>query len=124
MSTTSNTTMNSTPFAWDQLPEVVADYVRAHVAQDFATATAYLPEDVTVLDNGELLDGREATYQLFAKSAEDYDVETTLHSVARPADDVWEVGTHLSGNFPGGEVDLRMLFTLTDGVIRRLEITV
>jgi hypothetical protein len=34
------------------------------------------------------------------------------------------VGTHLSGDFPGGEVDLRMLFTVQDDVIRRLEITV
>ena len=113
-----------TAFAWDQLPEVVADYLRAHVAQDYATAVTFLPEDVTVTDNGEVLEGRGTTLEVFDKSAQDYDVETTLHTIARPADDVWEVGTHLSGNFPGGEVDLRMIFTLVDGVIRRLDITV
>jgi hypothetical protein len=51
-------------------------------------------------------------------------VETTLNSISRPADDLWEVGTHLSGNFPGGEVDLRMIFTLVDDVIQKLDITV
>ncbi|HWI44481.1 MAG TPA: GyrI-like domain-containing protein [Nocardioides sp.] len=37
--------------------------------------------------------------------------------MSRPAADVWEVGTHLSGSFPGGEVDLRMLFTHRPGGI-------
>lgn len=115
---------DKTAFAWDQLPEVVADYLRAHVAQDYATAMSFLPEDVTVTDNGEVLEGREETLKVFGQSAQDYDVETTLHTISRPADGVWEVGTHLSGTFPGGEVDLRMIFTLVDGVIRTLDITV
>jgi hypothetical protein len=111
-------------FAWDDLPEVVADYLRAHVAQDFATAVTYLPEDVIVIDDGEVLKGRDETLKVFDKSANDYEVETTLLSISQPADGVWEVGTHLSGNFPGGEVDLRMIFSLASGVIRKLEITV
>ncbi|SEC98728.1 hypothetical protein SAMN04489844_3407 [Nocardioides exalbidus] len=115
---------DTTAFAWDELPEVVASYLRAHVSQDFATAMTYLPEDVVVTDNGEVLEGRDETFTVFDQSAKDYDVETTLGSISRPADDVWEVGTHLSGNFPGGEVDLRMVFTLVDDVIRRLDITV
>ncbi|GAA1931916.1 nuclear transport factor 2 family protein [Nocardioides hwasunensis] len=115
---------DNTAFAWDALPDVVASYLRAHVSQDFATAVTYLPEDVTVTDNGEVLEGRDETFEVFDQSAQDYEVQTTLGSVSRPADDVWEVGTHLSGNFPGGEVDLRMVFTLVDDVIRRLDITV
>lgn len=115
---------DTTAFAWDELPQVVADYLRAHVVQDFATAMTYLPEDVTVTDNGEVLQGRESAFRVFDQSAKDYQVETTLGSISRPADDVWEVGTHLSGSFPGGEVDLRMIFTLDDDVIRSLEITV
>lgn len=115
---------DKTAFAWDDLPEVVADYLRAHVVQDYATAMTYLAEDVTVIDNGEVLKGRDETFKVFDKSANDYEVQTTLLSTSRPADDVWEVDTHLSGNFPGDEVDLRMLFTLSSGVIRKLEITV
>ena len=115
---------DTTAFAWDELPGVVASYLRAHVAQDFATAMTFLAEDVTVIDNGEVLQGREETFTLFDQSAKDYRVETTLGSISRPADDLWEVGTHLSGSFPGGEVDLRMIFTLVDDTIRRLEITV
>lgn len=111
-------------FAWDDLPEVVANYLRAHVVQDFAEAMTYLPEDVIVIDNGEVLEGRDETFKVFDKSANDYEVETTLNSTSRPADDVWQVDTHLSGNFPGGEVDLRMFFTLASGVIQKLEITV
>ncbi len=115
---------NTSEFAWDQIPEVVAEYLRAHVAQDFATAVTYLAEDVVVSDNGEVLEGREATFKVFDQSAQDYDVETTLHTISKPADDAWEVGTHLSGNFPGSEVDLRMIFTLADGAIQKLDITV
>jgi hypothetical protein len=115
---------DTTAFAWDELPDVVASYLRAHIVQDFATAMTHLPEDVTVIDNGEVLQGREETFRLFDQSAKDYRVETTLGSVSRPADGVWEVGTHLSGTFPGGEVDLRMIFTLVDDVIQKLEITV
>ncbi|WP_170219344.1 nuclear transport factor 2 family protein [Nocardioides litoris] len=111
------------PFTWSALPAVVQDYLRAHVEQDFATAVTHLPDDVVVVDNGETLEGRAATLTVFEESAELYDVTTTLLTVARPADDTWEVGTHLSGTFPGGEVDLRMLFTLVEGVVRRLEIT-
>jgi SnoaL-like domain len=122
--TTNNTTEDPTTFPWDELPEIVARYLRAHVVQDYATAMTYLSEDVTVIDNGHVLHGREDTLEVFEKSANDYEVETTLHSVLEPANDVWEVGTHLSGNFPGGEVDLRMLFTLLDGAIQKLEITV
>jgi hypothetical protein len=115
---------DTTAFAWDELPEIVASYLRAHVSQDYATAMTYLPEDVTVIDNGEVLEGRAETFEVFDKSAKDYEVETTLHAISRPADGVWQVGTHLSGNFPGGEVDLRMIFTLVGDVIEKLEITV
>lgn len=123
---TTHTTTHDTndTFAWDELPEIVSLYLRAHVTQDYAIAVTHLAEDVTVLDDGHVLHGRVETLAVFDKSANDFEVETTLLSVSRPADDVWEVGTHLSGNFPGGEVDLRMLFTLVDGAIRKLEITV
>lgn len=70
------------------------------------------------------LEGRAATLEVFEESARQFDVVTTLGAVTGPADDVWEVATHLSGNFPGGEVDLRMIFTVVDDSIRRLEITV
>ena len=124
MDTNTTTDHTASTFAYDELPEVVASYLRAHVAQDYAAAMGYLAEDVTVLDDGQVLHGREETLEVFDQSARDYDVETTLISVSRTADDVWEVGTHLSGNFPGGEVDLRMLFTVVREVIQRLEITV
>lgn len=121
---TTASTGTTTTFDWDALPEVLASYLRAHVAQDFATAMTYLAEDVTVLDDGRTLHGRQETFEVFDRSAQDYQVETTLGSVSRPADDVWEVGSHLSGDFPGGEVDLRMTFTLADDMVQRLEITV
>jgi hypothetical protein len=122
--TTTNNKNNKDGFAWNELPGLVANYLRAHIVQDFAMAMAYLPEDVTVIDDGHVLKGREEMFRVFDKSANDYEVETTLKSVSRATTDVWEVGTHLSGSFPGGEVDLRMLFTVVDEVIQKLEITV
>lgn len=122
--TTNITTEENPTFPWDELPKIVAQYLRAHIVQEYATAMTHLSEDVIVIDDGHVLEGREETLKAFDKSANDYDVETRLMAVSRPAADVWEVGTHLSGNFPGGEVDLRMRFTLADGAIRKLEITV
>lgn len=106
------------------LPTVVARYLEAHVAQDFATAVTYLAEDVTVVDDGHTLEGRAATLAVFDASARQFDVTTTLGAVTQPAEGVWEVGSHLSGDFPGGEVDLRMIFSVAGDRIQRLEITV
>ena len=111
-------------FDWAQLPTVIENYLRAHVEQDFDTAVSFLADDVTVLDNGETLHGREETLKLFNESAELYEVTTTLNAISKAADDVWQVDTHLSGNFPGGEVDLKMIFTLRDTTIQKLDITV
>lgn len=111
-------------FAWELLPEVVGKYLRAHIEQDFGTAVMFLGENATVIDNGEVLEGREATLELFNASAEQYQVTTTLGTISQPAHDRWQVDTHLSGNFPGGEVDLRMIFTVRDATIDRLEITI
>lgn len=115
---------DTTAFSSDALPGVVKSYLEAHVAEDYATAVTYLAEDVTVLDDGRTLHGREETRALFDATAEQFTVTTTLLTLSHRVTDVWEVGTHLSGDFPGGEVDLRMIFTLEDDVIRRLEITV
>lgn len=118
------TTSTKNAFDWAQLPPVVENYLRAHIVQDFGTAVTYLADDVTVLDAGETLQGREETLKLFNESAELYEVTTTLGSISTPADDVWQVDTHLSGNFPGGEVDLKMIFTVRDTTIQKLDITV
>jgi ketosteroid isomerase-like protein len=115
---------NKEPFAWNKLPEVVQGYLKAHVEEDFKTAVTFLEDDVTVLDAGETLEGRAETLRFFDEAASKYEVATTLNSISRPADDIWEVGTHLSGTFPGGEIDLRMIFTVVDDTIPRLEITV
>ncbi|MEZ5248193.1 MAG: hypothetical protein R2713_02955 [Ilumatobacteraceae bacterium] len=37
-------------------------------------------------------------------------------------DGAYVVHNHLSGDFPGGEADLRYRFRLRDGLIRRVEI--
>ena len=111
-------------FDYAEVPEVVGNYLKAHIVQDYATAVTYLAEDVTVLDDGHTLQGRDETLKAFDASAQQFEVTTTLNSVSKPSDDVWEVSTHLSGNFPGGEVDLRMIFTVLDDTIQELEITV
>lgn len=111
-------------FDWARLPAVVEQYLRAHIAQDYDTAVTFLADDVTVIDNGETLHGRAEALKLFNESAAAYRVSTTLHSISTPTDDVWQVDTHISGDFPGGEVDLKMIFALHDATIAKLEITV
>ena len=65
---TTNTSTDDNTFAWDELPGIVALYLRAHVAQDYATAVTHLAEDVIVLDDGHVLpadDWKPGTYTKF-----------------------------------------------------------
>ena len=71
-------------FAWSELPEIVANYLKPHLVQDYATAMTFLAEDATVIDNGETFENREAALKVFNDSAEQYQVTTTPNSRIAP----------------------------------------
>ena len=104
------------------IPDVIQTYQAAHDRRDTDAALATFTPDAVVLDDGREHHGTEAVRQWLSTEASEYTFTRTLLGSESLGDGRWLVRHHLAGNFPGGEVDLRYEFTLTDGLISRLVI--
>jgi hypothetical protein len=106
----------------EELPDVVSSYLRAHRDHDTGRALAAFTTDAVVQDDGGTYTGVAAIEGWLDHSATEYTYTVELVG-AQQGDDARYVATqHLSGNFPGGEVDLHYRFTLKDGLIEALTI--
>jgi hypothetical protein len=105
-----------------ELPPVIDAYQRAHDRRDTDTAIATFHPDATVIDEDTTFTGTEPIRHWLTDAASEYTYTRTLTSVDRLDDDVYVVHNHLSGDFPGGEVDLRYRFELNDDLIHHLTI--
>ena len=104
------------------IPDVIQDYQAAHDRRDTDLALAAFTADATVLDDGSEHHGPAEIRRWLAGAASEYTFTRTLLG-AEPLDEGrWLVRNHIEGDFPGGEVDLRYEFALTDGLISRLVI--
>jgi ketosteroid isomerase-like protein len=104
------------------LPDAIARYLTAHRAHDDATGVTAFTPDATVVDDGRTYEGTTAIRAWLERSSREFTYTTELMGSERIDDSRSVVLLHLAGDFPGGEVDLRYQFTLTDGVIERLVI--
>ncbi|KAF5993654.1 nuclear transport factor 2 family protein [Streptomyces sp. WAC00263] len=106
----------------DTLPEVITRYLNAHRTHDTATAITAFTDQATVIDDGNTHAGTEAIEAWLNRSASEFTY--TIHLThAQQTDATRYITTHhLEGNFPGGTIDLRYQFTLSDGLIERLVI--
>lgn len=89
---------------------------------DTETALAAFGPDATVADDGTAYIGTERIRSWLDGAANEYTYTRTLTGVDDLGDGVHVVHNHLSGNFPGGEVDLRYRFQLSDGLIDHLDV--
>ena len=103
------------------LPEVIVSYQTAHDRRDPSTALASFTDDAVVEDDGTTYRGREEVEHWLATASSEFAYTRTLLS-AEETDDGWLVTSHIEGDFPGGQVDLRYEFTLHDGLIAKLVI--
>ena len=103
-------------------PDVIQAYQAAHDRRDTDAALAAFTPDAVVLDDGGEHHGTAAVRQWLSTAASDYTFTRTLLGAESLGDGRWLVRNHLSGDFPGGEVDLRYELTLTEGLISRLVI--
>lgn len=110
----------STPTA---LPTAVADYFALSEGVDRAATIRVFAPDAHVTDDGHDYRGRDEVLAWLDGPASEFETVSTRLS-AETVDDVTTVKVRLTGSFPGGEVDLRFVFTLDDsGLIRRLTIS-
>lgn len=105
------------------LPAVVADYFALAEGTDRATAIRVFTPDAHVTDDGHDYRGREEILAWLNGPASEFETTSTRLST-ETVDDVTVVRNRLTGNFPGGQVDLRFAFTVdAAGLVRRLTIS-
>ena len=105
-----------------ELPEVVSRYQSAHDRRDTAVALSAFTPDARVFDDGHEYHGADEIRGWLDHGASEYTFTRSLVSTEATGAGTWVVVNHLEGNFPGGVVDLRYRFTVTDGLISELVI--
>lgn len=105
-----------------EVPAVIEAYQRAHDRRDVEVAIASFGRDATVIDDGVAYAGTERIRSWLTNAASEYTYTRTFTGAEDLGDGRYLVHNHLSGDFPGGEVDLRYRFQLRDGLIRHVEI--
>lgn len=106
------------------LPATIAAYLAAHQSRDADSAIRFYAEDAMVADDGRVHRGRDEIRAWLSDAAAGYTYTTELTWVARVDDQHYDVAHHLTGNFPGGQVDLHYRFTLRGSLIAELVIEV
>ena len=109
--------MNST-----DLPDIIDAYQSAHDRHDTEAALATFSPDASVTDEDTTYTGAEQIRGWLTNTASEYTYTRTLTGFDDLAGNAYVVRNHLSGNFPGNEVDLQYRFHLHDGLIQELHI--
>jgi hypothetical protein len=105
-----------------ELPEVVTRYQSAHDRRDTDVALSAFAANARVLDDGNEYRGSDQIRGWLEHAASEYTFTRSLVRAEATSVDTWLVVNHLEGNFPGGVVDLRYRFGVTDGLISELVI--
>ncbi|GAA1028494.1 hypothetical protein GCM10009557_13730 [Virgisporangium ochraceum] len=106
-----------------ELPTTITAYLKAHAARDTEAALSAFSPDAVVTDEGRTFHGTEEVADFLRKAGAEYTYTTTLVGAQRVDATRWVAVNHLEGNFPGGVVDLKYHFTLSDNLITNLDIT-
>lgn len=107
-----------------QLPPTIRAFLDAQAARDESTALPLLSDDaviVDVADGGEVFSGPDGLRRFVVEAGTGFSYTTTYTKAERDGD-VWVVGHHLEGDFPGNTVDLDYRFALDGDRITRLDV--
>lgn len=104
------------------VPDVVTKYQEAHDSGDVEAALAAFTSDATVKDDGHEYHGRDEIRDWLARASTEFTYTRTLTHADVIHTNTWLLTNHLEGNFPGGVVDLRYRFALSDDLISELDI--
>lgn len=109
--------------AAEALPDVVAAYFAAAADADHAAIAGLFTESATVIDDGKTFNGRAEILGWLQHEASQYSYTSEL--IGSDGADEWGhlVTNRLTGNFPGGVVDLGYTFVLRNGLIQSLSIS-
>ena len=105
-----------------QLPNTIRDYLAAHEARDTGAAVRAFAPTAVVVDEGRTFRGTEQILDFLGKAGTQFNYTTELIGAGRTDDTRWVVTNRLTGDFPGGVVDLDYRFTMTGDRIAELVI--
>ena len=105
-----------------KLPEVIRRYQDAHDRRDTGVALSAFTPDARVVDDGHEFNGTDEVRTWLSTAASQFTFTRTLVRAESVGPDTWVVLNRLEGDFPGGVVELRYQFALTDGLISQLVI--
>ena len=107
------------------LPPVVAAYFATDAGADLGAFVTLFSESAVVVDDGRTFSGRGGVRLWKEQTTSEFTYATSLVSHEQLAPGRHRVAGHVTGDFPGGEVDLTYTFDVDgDGeVIERLEIS-
>lgn len=97
-----------------QLPEVIISYLNRRVSEDPTSATDLFADDAIVSDQGNTYTGRDQIRAWIRDSLTEYHYTVTFLSAEANDGSGFTVTNRLQGNFPGGIVDLKYGFRLTE----------
>jgi hypothetical protein len=97
-----------------QLPEVIISYLNRRVSEDPTCAADLFTDDAVVSDEGHTYTGRDQIRDWIRDSLTKYQYTVTFLSAEANGGGGFTVTNRLQGNFPGGTVDLKYGFQLTD----------
>lgn len=112
------------PFNAQELPPAVTTYLEAHANDEYDRAAAAFGPDAVVIDDGHTYTGIVQIRPWLERSSTEWEYTTTPTGQHITDSGHITVRVHVEGNFPGGQVDLRNQFTLTDDLITALTIEV
>jgi len=102
------------------LPEVISLYQQAHDRRDTEVALSTFASDARVVDDGHEYRGTDEIRTWLTTATSQFTFTRTLLSAQATGSGEWLVVNRLEGDFPGGVVDLRYRFALTDKLISEL----
>lgn len=105
----------------EQLPTTIRAFLQAQEARDADTALALLVPGAVISDLGETFSGEDSLRRFVSEAGTEFTYTTKITKVARDAE-IWVVGHHLEGNFPGGTADLDYRFAVDGDRVERLDI--
>lgn len=107
-----------------EIPAVIRSYFDAAERRDTEAVVATMAPDVEVVDDGREWRGHEGVRAWKAEVTAAFDYTTELTGVRETGPASYVVTGHVTGTFPGGEVDLDYAFTIAEERIARLVIGV
>ncbi len=105
----------------EQLPTTIRTFLEAQESRDADGALALLTPAAVISDIGETFSGEDSLRRFVSEAGAEFTYTSEITKVARDGE-IWVVGHHLEGDFPGGTADLDYRFALNDDQIERLDI--